>query len=166
MSNNYAGALQYMLIAVTFKIFANSSYKMSSGLVIYGKNRRTGLSKHSPWFRPIVLPDDGPPFCLFHPRQLLHRLSGSLIHEQSESSSNRSLSSKENLSPSLSQSNMKSIMYKCQLNRGNQILRVVFPPILAYSTLVCFPSRWQVEASPETWGKPKYECTIWPFLCN
>ena len=43
------------------------------------------------------------------PRQLLHRLSGSLIHEQRESSSKRSLSSKENLSTSPSQSNIKSM---------------------------------------------------------
>ena len=43
------------------------------------------------------------------PRQLLHRLSGSLIHEQRESSSKRSLSSKENLSTSPSQSNTKSM---------------------------------------------------------
>lgn len=51
-----------------------------------------------------------PPFCLFQPLQLLQRLSGSLIQEQSESSSNRSLSSKENLSFSFSQSNIKSII--------------------------------------------------------
>lgn len=56
-----------------------------------------------------------PPFCLFQPLQFWQRLSGSLIHEHKESSSNRSLSSNENLSPSLSQSNTKSIMIKGSL---------------------------------------------------
>ena len=51
-----------------------------------------------------------PPFCLFQPRQLLQS-SGSLPQEQSESSSNRSLSSNENLSPSYSHSNIKSMMF-------------------------------------------------------
>lgn len=60
--------------------------------------------------RPNVGPLGPLPFCFRHPRQLLHRLSGSLIHEHKESSSNRSLSSKENLSFSPSQSNIKSIV--------------------------------------------------------
>ena len=59
------------------------------------------------------------PFCFLHPRQLLHRLSGSLIQEHKESSSNRSLSSKENRSPSPSQSNIKSIVlsYSCHKDK-------------------------------------------------
>ena len=58
--------------------------------------------------KPCIRPC--PPFCRFHPRQLLQS-SGSLPQEQSESSSNRSLSSNENLSPSYSHSNIKSMMF-------------------------------------------------------
>ena len=53
---------------------------------------------------PLVLQ-----FGFLHPRQLLHRLSGSLIQEHNESSSKRSLSSNENRSPSASHSNMNSM---------------------------------------------------------
>jgi len=70
----------------------------------------------------VVLSWAPPPLCclqLRQPRQLLHRLSGSLIHEQRESSSKRSLSSNENLSTSPSQSNIKSMFGRLVGERRN-----------------------------------------------
>ena len=90
----------------------------------YIKNRIINVLTTLPldWLR---LDDDSicvpPPFCFLQPRQLLHKLSGSLIHEHKESSSNLSLSSNENLSPSASQSNMKSMLVLSDANQGAQL---------------------------------------------
>lgn len=51
----------------------------------------------------------GPADCFLQPRQFWHRLSASEMKEHRESSSNRSESSKENLSPSSHSANISSI---------------------------------------------------------
>lgn len=60
---------------------------------------------------PLILTvgEFGPADCFLHPLQFWHRLSASEMKEQRESSSKRSESSKENLSPSSHSANISSI---------------------------------------------------------
>lgn len=63
------------------------------------------------FFLPLILTvgEFGPADCFLHPLQFWHRLSASDMKEHRESSSKRSESSKENLSPSSHSANMSSI---------------------------------------------------------
>lgn len=62
-------------------------------------------------FQPLILTvgELGPADCFLHPLQFWQRLSASEMKEHRESSSNRSESSKENLSPSSHSANISSI---------------------------------------------------------
>lgn len=62
-------------------------------------------------FQPLLLTvgELGPADCFLHPLQFWQRLSASDMKEHRESSSNRSESSKENLSPSSHSANISSI---------------------------------------------------------
>lgn len=61
--------------------------------------------------KPLILTvgELGPADCFLHPLQFWQRLSASEMKEHRESSSNRSESSKENLSPSSHSANISSI---------------------------------------------------------
>lgn len=70
---------------------------------------------HNPQCNPVISPfiltvgELGPADCFLHPLQFWQRLSASEMKEQRESSSKRSESSNENLSPSSHSANMSSI---------------------------------------------------------
>lgn len=73
-----------------------------------------GIQRPSQWKRvtsPFILTvgELGPADCFLHPLQFWQRLSASEMKEQRESSSKRSESSNENLSPSSHSANMSSI---------------------------------------------------------
>lgn len=59
----------------------------------------------------LTVGEFGPADCFLHPLQFWQRLSASEMKEHRESSSNRSESSKENLSPSSHSANISSITF-------------------------------------------------------
>lgn len=80
---------------------------MTMAMLIHGLFHKTTGGTLLPLI--LTVGEFGPADCFLHPLQFWHRLSASEMKEQRESSSKRSESSKENLSPSSHSANISSI---------------------------------------------------------